>query len=180
MRDIKDGDSTGETGVINGKISTKKLRKFIVKSIVQPAYVKDIRDILSGRYRWRKIGKLLLIISLLLSSSSTILTFMSAYFDEKLISIIAGGIGVLGAIFLHFSLMSKRESKRLTHQANEILKQLGIEGVPDIESNDIENNVSNNNIPYEANDLNKKHHDFEYDKLEEIMKQIDNELNIQA
>ena len=139
----KERDSTGETGMIYGKVSTHKLKKFIVKSIVQPTYVEDIRDVLVGRYRWRKVGMVLFIISLVLSSIATALTFVTAFESQSWLGLFAGGIGVIGAIFLHCSSMAKGESKRLTHQANKILKQLEIDGIPDIEEDKDQKELNN-------------------------------------
>lgn len=130
----RERDSTGETGMIHGRVSTHKLKKFIVASIVQPAYVEDIRDVLSGRYRWRKIAMLLFVSSLILSATATALTFAVAYENSSLLGLIAGIVNIIASVVSHFSLIAKGESKRMTGQANEILKQLDIDGVPDIES----------------------------------------------
>ena len=135
--------------MIHGRVSTHKLKKFIVASIVQPAYVEDIRDILVGRYRWRKISMALFIMALILTSAATVLTFAVAYQNTSWLGLIAGCINVLGGVFSHLSLLTKGESKRLTGQANEILKQLDIDGVPDIETDRVERELQK----YEDNNV---------------------------
>jgi hypothetical protein len=129
-----DRDSTGDTGMIHGKVATHNLRKFIVSSILQPTYVEDIQDVLKGRYRWRKVSMIMFVIYLVATFIANALIFYSAYDNSPLITLIAGIVNILASAFVHFSSVAKAESKRLTQQANEILKKLGIDEIPDIES----------------------------------------------
>jgi len=129
----KDGESSGESGITNGKVSTSKFKKYIIKRIIQPTYINDIHDVLAGRAKYRKVSKVLLITSFIFESISTILIFIIAALYSNKLAIIAGCIGVLSGISLHGSLMAKGESKTLTQQANNILKELGIDGIADIE-----------------------------------------------
>lgn len=133
---IPDYDSTGDTGAINGIVSTHKLRKYIVDNILQPVYISDIKTILTGRHKCRRYGTYLFIASLIFTHIATIITFISAYdcSNSSVISLVAGTIGVLGNIFVHLSLMAKSESKKLTGQANKILHELNIDGVADLDT----------------------------------------------
>ncbi|AYV83654.1 MAG: hypothetical protein Hyperionvirus9_71 [Hyperionvirus sp.] len=131
----QDRDSTGETGMVKGRIATHKLKKLIVSNILQPAYIRDIKDVLVGRYRWRKIGMCLFIIAVILKEVSMVMIFFTARQTNDQLPFIAGAVAAFGTIFLHLSTLAKGESKQATHRANSILKQLNVEGIPDLETN---------------------------------------------
>ena len=120
----------------HGIISTNRLRKRIVVDIIQPAYIDDIKDSIKGRYNCRKVSMVLFIASVILSSVATILTFLSTYFGHY-ITLIAGSCGVCSSIVLYCSSVAKSESKRMSIQVNETLRQLKIEGVPVDDDDDI-------------------------------------------
>ena len=167
--DSLDKDFSGETGMMQGKVSTNKLRKYIVSTILQPAYVQDVKDMLMGRYRWRKFGMILFIFSLIFTHSATIATFAAAHYKSPVMAFIAGAIGVVGGILLHLSLIAKGESKRATSQANEVLKNLKIDGVIDIEgiktdSQKLDNDVNKINNDLRNNVINEVDYDNEYYK----------------
>jgi len=173
-----DKDSTGDTGMIKGKIATHKLKKLIVKDILQPAYIKDIKDVLIGRYRWRKISMSLFVIAVILKEVAMVVTFLTAVQSQNKTAFIAGSIAVFGTIFLHSSSLAKSESKRATQQANTILKQLGVDGIPDIETDkdsETKNGDKTDCAKYEADQLEKINKELEtYNAVKETRININN------
>ena len=166
-----DKDSTGDTGMMYGKVATHKLRKFIVSSILQPTYVEDIRDVLKGRYRWRKVAMITYIMHVVIAFVASALMFYSAYDNSPLIGLIAGIVNLLGTAFVSFSQVAKNESKRQTHQVNEILRQLGIDGVPDIDDDKVDKQIDKNDDTGNGNgtgtgvdNLNKELREITIDK----------------
>jgi len=128
-------DFTGETGMAEGHISTKKLKKFIVRDIIQPAFVKDIRDTIKGRYKWRKIAGILFVIARIMFLANVILSFVSAYLTRNefsFIGFIGASIGAVGLLIGQYGTTAMAESRKKNNEANELLRQLGVEGIPDI------------------------------------------------
>lgn len=139
------------TGLVNdndtsdgNQVKSKKLRNYIIKTIVQPTYIFDLKDTLKWRFRWRKIGNILYIVSKLLTIVGAVLAFSETYFQVTYLALASGIITLLGVLILQLGDSSQKESKRKTHEANDILKSLNIDGVPELDD-EAKNNDNNNN-----------------------------------
>ncbi|NBU53725.1 MAG: hypothetical protein EBS33_05060, partial [Alphaproteobacteria bacterium] len=66
---------------------------------------------------------------------TSILSFSSGIYDDRILSFVAGTTSVISLVFLQFSSHSYKESKKSTEDLNRILQKLNIEGVIDISKN---------------------------------------------
>jgi hypothetical protein len=57
-------------------------RKHIIQTYIQPTYIKDIKDSLAGRYKWRKISDKITGISKIIIVVSGIFAFAGAKFTD--------------------------------------------------------------------------------------------------
>lgn len=128
------------------QVNSKRLRQFIIKNIVQPTYIADLKDTLIWRYRWRKIGNFLYILSKFLTIIGAVLAFSETYFRVVYLSFAAGIMTLLAVLILQLGDFANKESKRKTYAANEILRSLNISEVPEIidDVKDAKNNAKNN------------------------------------
>lgn len=112
------------------------LKKHIIQTYVQPAYIRDIKDSLSGRYKWRKISDRMMGLSKFLIIISGIFAFAGAKFTELWwLSFLAGSLNILTTSLFHYAAYANQESKLCTEDANEMLTSLGISAIPNIEEN---------------------------------------------
>ena len=174
------------------QVNSKRLRQFIIKNIVQPVYVSDLRDTLIWRYRWRKIANCLYIFSKLLTLSGAVLAFCETYFRVTYLSLSAGIVTLLSVLILQLGDFAHKESKKKTFEANEILRSLNITGVPEIDDDikknhsDINHNVNNidqnptntidqnsNNIDQDPNNINQSPNNIKKTKMNEDEIRID-------
>ncbi|ARF08797.1 hypothetical protein Catovirus_1_847 [Catovirus CTV1] len=137
------------------QVKSKRLRQFIIKNIVQPTFVADLVDTLKWRYRWRKIGNFLYILSKLLTLVGAIVAFTETYFKVIYLALASGIITLLGVLILQLGDYAQKESKRKTNETNEILRMLDISGVPELDDPVKETKTMNTEIkPDKQNETN--------------------------
>jgi hypothetical protein len=126
--DINDTDSIESVNV-----KSKKIRQYIVKNLLQPDYVTEIKNALEWRYRWRKIGTGMSWSSYIVAASASILAFIQAARpDEDYWAIISGITSIVGMVLQKFSSNAKEASKEKTHEVNKLLKSLDLDGIPEL------------------------------------------------
>lgn len=113
-------------------VNSDRLKRYIVKTIIQPSYVEDVRDTIKWRFRWRKIGSFCYTISKILFVFSAAFSFADPYYPERDFSFYSGCITLVAGFLTQYGDYSLKESKRKTTEANQILQKLGIDGVPEI------------------------------------------------
>jgi hypothetical protein len=133
----RDEISSGDIEAGKGNIASKGLKTMIVKTILQPSYVRDVKDTIDWRFKWRKISDVLFTIAKVVGLSSAVVAFAASSYDDRSISFIAGCVSLSGTMLIQLADFAKNKSRQKTAEANEILGKLGIEGVPDILDSDI-------------------------------------------
>ena len=103
-----------------------------IQNKVNSTYEKDIDYSISARYTCRKTGHILEVISQLLSLGSTILAFSAGFYDDKMLSFIAGCLGSLSLATLKTSAFALKESKERTASLNKLLIKLNLGTIPEI------------------------------------------------
>ena len=79
--------------------------------------------------------------------STTILSFVSAYTDNPIYSIVSGTVGVIGNLCFQYSTSSQNESKSANIKLNQLLANIGVDPVPDANiPTDIENAIAPKSI----------------------------------
>lgn len=128
--------STDESIENNGKISTKKFRKNIIINKLQPAYINDISDTIDGRYKWRKIGEFLFVVAKALALINVIFSYLGTFLKNEIITFVGAVGGTVGLYLMHHASEAIAESRKKNNEANELLRDLGIDGLPDILNED--------------------------------------------
>ena len=122
-------DGTGEK-LVKVVISTDLHKK--IQEKINVTYEKDVDDNISARYTCRKTGHILEVVSQILSLGSTILAFSAGFYDNKMLSFIAGCLGSLSLATLKTSAFALNESKERTASLNKLLTQLNLGTIPEI------------------------------------------------
>jgi len=142
-RDINDSDTVTNTNTNTNtiqaikKIGSRTFRTQIMKQYIRPRMEKDINDSISWRDKWGKISNVFFSFAEILCIIQTVLAFSASSYDLKLISYLAGMLGVLSISFNRFGTYARNASSEKTAQLNEILGTIGIKDmVPDLMDND--------------------------------------------
>jgi hypothetical protein len=126
------------------KFGSKHFRTHIIKDYVRPRMERDIIECLVWREKWSKISNIFFSLSEFLCIIQTVLAFTSSSYNLKLLSFLAGMVGVLCISFNRFGTYSKNASSEKTSQLNEILITVGIKDkVPDLMDNDYGDDAKN-------------------------------------
>jgi hypothetical protein len=119
------------------KIGCKNFRTHVIKDYVRPRMERDIKDCFVWREKWSKLSNVFFSLSEFLCIIQTVMAFTSSSYDLKLLSFLAGMLGVLCISFNRFGTYAKNASSEKTSQLNEILITIGIKDkVPDLMDND--------------------------------------------
>jgi hypothetical protein len=139
-----DSEKSQEEILALRKFGSKHFRTHIIKDFVRPRMERDIIECLVWREKWSKISNIFFSFSEFLCIIQTVLAFTSSSYDLKLLSFLAGMVGVLCISFNRFGTYSKNASSEKTSQLNEILITLGIKDkVPDLMDNDYGDDAKN-------------------------------------
>lgn len=152
--------STEQIG--NGLIATKTLKTKIIKDIIQPQYIADIKKKFSNRDRWNSTNNIFMLLSKISSGSSTVLSFISVYKQDTMYAFLAGVTSTFSSIFNVFEIGVSKKAKEQTNDINLLLKKLEIDDFPMlVEGHNDKNN--NEEVDDEINENRTK-----YDKNNEI------------
>src|SRR5690606_38261626 len=102
-----------------------------------------------------KIANVLYIFSKLLTLVGAVLAFSETYFKVTYLSFIAGAITLMSVLILQLGDFSQKESKRKTYMANEILRSLNIDGIPELNDNNIYYSNNEKKIDIDINEINQ-------------------------
>lgn len=128
-----------DSGTQVGNKGMSDFKKNIIKTLIQPTYLADIKDSLAGRYMWRKISDRVTGVAKILIIISGIFAFAGAKFTEYWwLAFIAGALNVLTTSMFHYAMYASHESKNCTDDTNILLKSLKLAPIPDIEQNQID------------------------------------------
>lgn len=112
--------------------ATSEFQQTLLKTIVQPAYVTELKENVRARLRWRDRARLFFWLSNLFVLLSSIFSWLQTQFkDITYWSVGAGVSNVLILIFLNFSSQATKEEACLTRDLNEVLANLGMQGFPE-------------------------------------------------
>jgi hypothetical protein len=124
---------TSETLLALKKIGSKTFRTHIMKDYIRPRMEKDIKESFLWRDKWAKISNIFFSFSEILCIIQTVMAFTASSYDLKLISFLAGILGLLCISFNRFATYARNASSEKTSQLNEVLGTIGIKDlVPDL------------------------------------------------
>lgn len=130
-----------------------QVKRDIMKKLIEPCYYKDVKDLITERDFWRKLGNIFESSGKIFVGTSSIAAFSSGMYKYDILSFVAGTTSVVSLICMQFSSYSYNESKERTSKLNKLLHKLGVESIPDIsyqiqtgETQQQSNTPSNNEI----------------------------------
>ena len=120
------------------------LQDEITNKIINPNYIEEIKQFISGRKSWRTYGIICESFSKLFLGVGTILSFSSGIYSNTWFSFMAGSSSTTSLILLQFSNFAYKESKKNTEELNILLKKCKCDIVPEFLSISMSKNMFNN------------------------------------
>jgi hypothetical protein len=105
----------------------------IVRELIEPFYLDDIKSMIRGKKCWKLSGQVFETISKVLVAVGGIISFSSGYFNDPLLSFLAGSISTLSLATLQFSSFAYVENKKQGQDLNVLLKKLNLDVIPILE-----------------------------------------------
>jgi|LauGreDrversion4_2_1035121.scaffolds.fasta_scaffold446845_2 hypothetical protein len=105
----------------------------IVHELIEPFYLDDIESIIRNKKCWRTSGQVFETLSKVLVAIGGIVSFSSGYFNDPILSFLAGSISTLSLATLQFSSFAYMENKKQSQDLNTLLRKLNIDVVPILE-----------------------------------------------
>lgn len=105
----------------------------IVHDLIEPFYVEDIKSMIRGKKCWKLSGQIFETVSKVLVAVGGIISFSSGYFNDPILSFLAGSISTLSLATLQFSSFAYMENKKQGQDLNVLLKKLNLDVIPVLE-----------------------------------------------
>lgn len=105
----------------------------IVHELIEPFYLDDIESMIRGKKYWKLSGQIFETVSKVLVAIGGIMSFSSGYFDDPILSFLAGSISTLSLATLQFSSFAYVENKKQGQDLNVLLKKLNLDVIPILE-----------------------------------------------
>ena len=104
----------------------------IKTELIEKSYFNDIKYNIKSRSRWKIIGDICETLAYLCMGLSGIFAFAAGFFEQRVLSFVAGCLSIAAPLFLKYSSRAMAESTERTNEVNLLLKALGIDEIPDI------------------------------------------------
>lgn len=122
----------------------------IVHELIEPFYLDDIKSMIRGKKCWKRSGQIFETVSKVLVAVGGIISFSSGYFDDPILSFLAGSISTLSLATLQFSSFAYTENKKQGQDLNVLLKKLNLDVIPILERRtDAQHSMSMSDKPSE-------------------------------
>ena len=105
----------------------------IVHELIEPFYLDDIKSMIRGKKYWKLSGQMFETFSKVLVAIGGIISFSSGYFNDPILSFLAGSISTLSLATLQFSSFAYLENKKQGQDLNVLLKKLNLDVIPVLE-----------------------------------------------
>jgi hypothetical protein len=105
----------------------------IVHELIEPFYLDDIKSMIRGKKCWKLSGQIFETVSKVLVAVGGIISFSSGYFNDPILSFLAGSISTLSLATLQFSSFAYTENKKQGQDLNVLLKKLNLDVIPILE-----------------------------------------------
>ena len=122
---------------------SEDVKIYIVRDLVEPSYKTDVKNMIESKRCWRLTGHIFETISKILVALGGIFSFSAGYYEDPILSFIAGSITTISLAMLQFASFAYKENKKQTQELNNTLTKLGIETIPDIPDSDLTNDLNN-------------------------------------
>ena len=115
----------------NNEMTASAIRKKVTRQI-QSNISQEIQDVLNKEKYYNIASDVFSNFGKIMFFLANILSFITAYTNDRTYSIIAGVVGMAGTLSLQFSTSTLNVSKSSHIKLNELLKYFNIDPVPDI------------------------------------------------
>ena len=112
-----------------------------INNLINQNYYSDLKYNIGSKSRLKIISDWSDGLAQLLMGISVVLAFAAGYFDHYILSFIAGCMGTISMVVLKFSSYAMKESKERTDQVNLILRKLGIDTIPIVNTDSIAESI---------------------------------------
>ena len=111
-------------------IDSEHLRKKIILSEIYPAYVSEMHGAIKWRKYWGRIASVSFVLTFIVMSASTFVSFSSSKFPN--LDYLAGALGLVALINDRFAHFADKKSSECTTTINVLLKSIGVnDAMPD-------------------------------------------------
>ena len=111
------------------------IKNKILKEHIEPAYIHDIKSMIYGKRGWKLCGQFFETLSKIFVAIGCILSFSSGYYQDKVLSFIAGSVSTISLAMLQFSSFSFKENKKQSQELNILLNKVGLDTIPVFDRN---------------------------------------------
>jgi len=105
----------------------------IMSKYVEPAYKKDVKELIHGKRCWRITGQSFETISKVFVAIGSIISFAAGVYNETNLSFIAGAVSTFSLATLQFASFSYKENKKQSTELNTLLKNIDLATIPVID-----------------------------------------------
>ena len=126
---------------------SNELKNEIIHNYIEPSYREDIKRNLRLRNFFKKSGLTFEVLSKLFVGITSVLSFSSGIYKYEYLSFIAGTSSVVSLVLLQYASYSYRESKKINHELNDILKKLNINVIDEYDNgSNTSGSIDENNV----------------------------------
>lgn len=105
----------------------------ILTQHIEPAYKKDVKELIHGKRCWRITGQSFETISKVFVAIGSIISFAAGVYNETNLSFIAGAVSTFSLATLQFASFSYKENKKQSTELNTLLKNIDLATIPVID-----------------------------------------------
>lgn len=124
--------STAASATPSTPLVSPELISKIQTDLIDVSYYDDIRFNLKSKSVWKFVGDGSEVLAHVATGAASILAFSTGFFDNYVLSYVAGCLGIVALVLAKFSSYAMGESRERTEQVNKLLASLGMESIPDI------------------------------------------------
>ena len=128
-----------DIGVLDPPLASSKINSVtpdftdkITQDIIEKTYYRDLNYNINSKFRWKAIGDVMEALSFIFIGIGVVLAFSAGYFDNSVLSFVAGCVETMGIVLKQFSSYSHKESVERTKQVNTLLTELGLDNVVNV------------------------------------------------
>jgi hypothetical protein len=108
-----------------------ELRRLIEENIINPDIINETAELISSRYKWRKVSNITEVLANIFLGTTTILAFTSGIYEYKILSFFTGCTSTIALVLLRFSTYANKESTERNTLLTKLLNYIGISALPD-------------------------------------------------
>lgn len=149
---------------------SEQIKIDIMVNHVEPAYKKDVIELLEGKRCWKTTGKTFETISKVFVAFGSIISFAAGVYNLPNLSFIAGSISTISLATLQFASFSFTENKKQSSELNTLLNFINIKPIPLMNRNT--ETTFRQTVKAEDIDTNT----IAYNEHNAIMKEVEKEL----